>query len=80
MRAILSDMFDLEAALTEAARSKGAVLVCPATDAGCIATAEKIAAGQSEILRSEVRLSRPLFGYAGETVRDVFWLVLPQRR
>jgi hypothetical protein len=65
------------AALTQAARSQGAALVCPATDASCIATAETIASGQSEILKSEVRLQRPLFGFAGGTVRDVFWLVLP---
>ena len=66
------------AALTQAARSQGAALVCPATDQTCIATAETIAGGQSEILRSEVRLSRPLFGFAGGSVRDVFWLVLPE--
>jgi hypothetical protein len=66
------------AALTQTARSRGAALVCPATDAACIATAETIAGGQSEILRSEVRLQRPLFGFAGGSVRDVFWLVLPQ--
>jgi hypothetical protein len=66
------------AALTDVARSKGAALVCPASDTGCIATAETIAGGQSEILRSEVRLSRTLFGFAGGSVRDVFWLVLPR--
>lgn len=65
------------AALTQVARTKGAVLVCPATDPGCLATAEQIASGQSEIIRSEVRLSRPLFGFAGGSVHDVFWLVLP---
>jgi len=66
------------AALTQTARSGGAALVCPATDTACIATAETIASGQSEILRSEVRLQRPLFGFAGGSVRDVFWLVLPE--
>jgi hypothetical protein len=65
------------AALTQAAPSQGAALVCPATDESCIATAETIAGGQSEILKSEVRLQRPLFCFAGGTVRDVFWLVLP---
>lgn len=40
--------------------------------------AEQIASGQSEIVRSEVRLSRPLFGFAGGTVRDLFWLVWPE--
>ena len=64
-------------ALTATARRQGAVLVCPATDSGCMATAEQITAGQPEIVRSEVRLSRPLFGFAGGTVRDVFWLIAP---
>jgi hypothetical protein len=42
-----------------------------------MATAEQITAGQPEIVRSEVRLSRPLFGFAGGSVRDVFWLIAP---
>lgn len=66
------------AELAQTARSKGAVLVCPANDAGCIATADQIASGQSEIVRSEVRLSRPLFGFSGGMVRDLFWLVWPE--
>lgn len=66
------------AELAQTARSKGAVLVCPASDAGCIATADQIASGQSEIVRSDVRLSRPLFGFPGGTVRDLFWLVWPE--
>uniref|UniRef100_Q07TF2 Glycosyltransferase RgtA/B/C/D-like domain-containing protein n=1 Tax=Rhodopseudomonas palustris (strain BisA53) TaxID=316055 RepID=Q07TF2_RHOP5 len=65
------------AQLRQAVSGRGAVLVCPATDEACLATVESIAGGQSEILRSEVRLSRPLFGFEGATVRDVFWLVLP---
>ncbi|MCK7473986.1 MAG: hypothetical protein MZV49_11685 [Rhodopseudomonas palustris] len=44
---------------------------------GCIATAEQITAGQPEIVRSELRLSRPLFGFAAGSVRDVFWLIAP---
>lgn len=68
------------AALKAAALANGAVLVCPAANAGCLATAEQIVSGQSEIARTEVRLARPLFGVAGGTVRDVFWLVLPPER
>ncbi|ABD86167.1 glycosyltransferase family 39 protein [Rhodopseudomonas palustris] len=65
------------ATLKAAAQAHGAVLVCPAEDAGCIAVADQIVAGQSEISRSEVRLSRPLFGFAGDSVRDVFMMVWP---
>ncbi|HEY0328225.1 MAG TPA: glycosyltransferase family 39 protein [Rhodopseudomonas sp.] len=65
------------ATLKAAAQAHGAVLVCPADDAACLSIAEQIVAGQSEISRSEVRLSRPLFGFAGGSVRDVFMMVWP---
>ncbi|ABE37610.1 conserved hypothetical protein [Rhodopseudomonas palustris BisB5] len=65
------------AALKAEATARGAVLVCSATDQTCLATAEQIVAGQPQILRSKVWLSRPLFGIAGGTVRDVFLLVPP---
>ena len=65
------------AALKQRAAARGAVLVCPAEDKGCIATAEQIIAGQPQILRGKVWLSRPLFGQPGGRVSDVFFLVLP---
>ncbi|NEW91624.1 glycosyltransferase family 39 protein [Rhodopseudomonas sp. BR0M22] len=65
------------ATLKQRAVAHGAILVCPAEDKGCIATAEQIVAGQPQILRGKVWLSRPLFGQAGGRVSDVFFLVLP---
>ncbi|MFZ5738598.1 MAG: glycosyltransferase family 39 protein [Pseudomonadota bacterium] len=65
------------AALQQRATARGAVLVCPAEDKGCLATAEQIVAGQPQILRGKVWLSRPLFGQPGGRVSDVFFLVLP---
>ncbi|QDL99719.1 glycosyltransferase family 39 protein [Rhodopseudomonas palustris] len=65
------------AALKQRAEANGAVLVCPADNGGCIATAERIVAGQPQILRGKVWLSRPLFGQPGGRVSDVFFLVLP---
>ncbi|MBI5130978.1 MAG: glycosyltransferase family 39 protein [Rhodopseudomonas palustris] len=65
------------AALKAEATARGAALVCSAADQGCLKIAEQIVAGQDQILRSKVWLSRPLFGIAGTTVQDVFFLVLP---
>lgn len=65
------------AAIKAEAGAGGAVLVCPAADSACIAQAAEMAKGQSEIQRSNVRLSRPLFGVAGGEVRDVFMIVPP---
>ncbi|MFC0240462.1 glycosyltransferase family 39 protein [Rhodopseudomonas telluris] len=66
------------AALKAEATARGAALVCSAADQPCLATAEQIAAGQKQILRSKVWLNRTLFGLAGGTVQDVFFLVLPE--
>ncbi|NVN85955.1 MAG: glycosyltransferase family 39 protein [Rhodopseudomonas sp.] len=65
------------AAIAAAAHQYGAVLVCPATEAACLATANKIAADQPEILRGEVRVTRSLFGIEGTALRDVFMIVQP---
>lgn len=69
--------FGADIAANRAAAAAGAVLVCPAADAACIAMAADIAKGQNEIRRSQVRLSRPLFGNPGAEVRDVFMIVPP---
>ncbi|RJF75824.1 glycosyltransferase family 39 protein [Rhodopseudomonas palustris] len=58
--------------------ARGGALVCSAADQACLARAEQIVAGQQQILRSKVWLSRPLFGLPGGTVQDVFFLVLPE--
>ncbi|KIZ41271.1 MULTISPECIES: glycosyltransferase family 39 protein [Rhodopseudomonas] len=65
------------AAIAAAAHAHGAVLVCPATDAGCLAIASRIAADQPEIRRGEVRVTRSLFGIEGKALRDVFMIVQP---
>jgi 4-amino-4-deoxy-L-arabinose transferase-like glycosyltransferase len=67
------------AAIKAAALSGGAALVCPATDAACLAVAQAMAQDQSRIHRSEARLTRKLFGIEGAAVRDVFMIVLPER-
>ncbi|MCG6206457.1 glycosyltransferase family 39 protein [Rhodopseudomonas sp. HC1] len=69
-----SDIAALKAEIT----TRGGALVCSAADQPCLAIAEQIVAGQNQILRSKVWLSRPLFGIAGGTVQDVFFLVLPE--
>jgi 4-amino-4-deoxy-L-arabinose transferase-like glycosyltransferase len=68
------------AALKRDVAAQGAALVCPADDKACLGIAEQIVADQPEILRGKVWLSRPLFGLAGGTVQDVFFLVLPKGR
>ncbi|MCP9627650.1 glycosyltransferase family 39 protein [Rhodopseudomonas palustris] len=68
-----SDIAALKAEIT----ARGGALVCSAADQPCLSVAEQIVAGQPQILRSKVWLSRPLFGLAGGTVQDVFFLVLP---
>ena len=75
---VLSFAMTEQAAVKAEIIKRGGALVCPAEDNVCVAAAEKIVAEQNPILRGQVWLHRQLFGFAGGTRRDVYFLVPPR--
>jgi hypothetical protein len=69
-----------EPTIRSALADRGGVIVCPSSEAWCLAIADRLMAPQQLTRRVEVVAAPSLFGFAGQPIRYVLMLSAPLKR